>query len=208
MIHHPRGDDRVIAGERAGHVLGAFARCRARPRPSGCRPDGRRAGRPPSPSSCGCAPMASGRPRRRPCPPAAGRDRSAPTSARISASALGPSSAMLSRSVMPVSPCVTMVPMPSSVSTSISKACGTRPSMMWAEPTPPSTASAQARSLGIMPARHAFVLDPLAKLGRGQARGRGWSRPSGLRAGPARRSGRRSSPPASPPRSPSPPRRH
>src|SRR5688500_9248371 len=47
---------------------------------------------------------------------------------------------------------LTMVPMPSSVSSSRSKAWGTRPSMMWAVPTPPSTASAQARSLGIMPA--------------------------------------------------------
>ena len=42
--------------------------------------------------------------------------------------------------------------------------------MMWAEPTPPSTASAQARSLGIMPGADAFMLDPVAQLGRGQAR--------------------------------------
>src|SRR5688572_14013519 len=47
---------------------------------------------------------------------------------------------------------LTMVPMPSSVSSSMSKAWATRPSMMWAVPTPPSTASAQALSFGIMPA--------------------------------------------------------
>jgi hypothetical protein len=46
---------------------------------------------------------------------------------------------------------LTMVPIPSSVRSSIRRACGTRPSMMCAVATPASTASAQARSLGIMP---------------------------------------------------------
>ena len=46
---------------------------------------------------------------------------------------------------------VTMVPMPASVNSSSSSECGRRPSMMWADPTPPRTASTQAPSFGRMP---------------------------------------------------------
>ena len=46
---------------------------------------------------------------------------------------------------------VTFVPIPASVNSSSSSACGRRPSMMWADPTPPRIASTQAPSFGRMP---------------------------------------------------------
>ena len=64
---------------------------------------------------------------------------------------------------------LTIVPTPWSVSSSISSEWCTRPSMMWAKPTPCSTASAQALQLGDHALADAVVLDPLAQLGGGQA---------------------------------------
>ena len=208
MVHHPRGDDRVVAGEGAGDVLGALAGAEADLLLLDIDRMARPAGPPPSRSSCGCARDGFWKTRATPLP-ASGAPRSVRSDkARISAKRLGAEVGDAEQVGSPVLlPSVIIVPMPSSVRISISKACGTRPSMMCAEPTPPSTASAQARSFGIMPARDAVMLDPVAQLGRGQALDEAGFVARRPRAGPARRSDRRSSPPPSPPRSPSPPRR-
>src|SRR5262249_27766948 len=51
----------------------------------------------------------------------------------------------------PAGVAATMVPTPRSVNTSSKSAWGTRPSRMWARPTPPRTARAHASTLGTMP---------------------------------------------------------
>src|ERR1700733_2777299 len=48
-------------------------------------------------------------------------------------------------------PATILVPMPASVNSSSSSEWGMRPSMMWADETPPSIASTQAASFGRMP---------------------------------------------------------
>src|SRR5205085_6010644 len=151
MIHHPGGDDAVIAGERPGDILRALARVDAdlflldidR---MAAELDDRHLGR-----------IAGARRRlleqeRDPLP----LHRPAEVGPLRQSKDLGESAFRQVGDAQEIAhsraSLVTIVPMPLSVSTSISNACGTRPSMMCADPTPPSTASAQARSFGIIPA--------------------------------------------------------
>ena len=208
VIEHPRGDDRVIAGERARHVLDALAaadaelvlldidrmtaelRGRHLHRVAGAR-----------------ARLLEDR-ARRPCRRAA-RGCGCSDSARISAKAAAVRSRIDRRCLTSSFSFRIMVPTPWSVRSSISKRMLHPAVDDVREADALSTASAQALSLGIMPLpTDAVMFDPLAQLGRGEALERGCSRRRHPRAGPARRSDRRSSPPPSPPRSPSPLRRH
>src|ERR1044072_9158611 len=151
MVDHSRGEDRVIAGERAGDVLGALAR--AEPDlllldvdRMGAELDGGHLGRAAGP--------------RRGLLEDEGDALAGERRAEIGP--LGEAEYLLERPLRQRGDAeqvghqsrsfLTIVPIPSSVRISISRAWGTRPSMRWAEPTSPATASAQARSLGIMPA--------------------------------------------------------
>ena len=61
---------------------------------------------------------------------------------------------------------VTIVPMPSGVKTSSSRACWIRPSRMWAWATPPRSASAHEISFGRMPPSIAGAFQHLLELGQ------------------------------------------
>ena len=209
MVHHPRGDDRMIAGEGAGDVLGALARAEAdlllldidRVR---AELDRRHLHRVAGPRARlledqSATPL-----------PASGAAEVGPLgqSEDLRRSAARQDRAMPSRSLTSSVSLLTMVPMPWSVSISISRACGTRPSMMCARADAAVDrvgAGAQLGDHAGADRSHASIR--LAQFGRGQARHQRSSRRRHPRAGPARRSDRRSSPPPSPPRSPSPPRR-
>ena len=165
--------------------------------------------RPPSPSSCGCARSASGRPGRRPCRRAARRGRSARTSARICREAPSrPRSAMVSRSFIQSPSPVADHRADALVGQHLDQQSVRHPAVDDVRGADAAVdrigAGAQLRD---HPGRDAVMLDPLAQLGRGQALDQARFRRRRPRAGRARRSGRRSSPRPSPPRSPSPPRR-
>ena len=84
--------------------------------------------------------------------------------------------------ILPAHPSTTSVPIPLLVKISTSTECGTRPSMIAAVSTPPSTASRHACIFGIMP--DSSVRQHRAQLGRGQVRDeRVAVRPVGVEAG-------------------------
>jgi hypothetical protein len=166
MVEHPRGDDRMIAGERAGDVLGALARADAE---LVLLDVDRMAAElaPPSPSSCGCARSASRNRARRPCRRAAAE-----------VGALGQRED-LARGRRGRGRDGEQVPhqlffldhrADALVGQQLDQQRVRHPAVDdVGEADAASTASAQALSLGIMPA-DAVMLDPLAKLGGGQAR--------------------------------------
>ena len=170
MVDDARGDDRVIAGEGARDVLDASRACRCRPRPSGGRPDGRRAAPPPSPSSCGCARSASRSRARRPCPASSARRSAARTRRGSLAGRPRDEVADGEQMLHQLASRLTIVPTPWSVSSSISSA--------WWHAAVDDVREADAlidrvgagAKLGDHALADAFMLDPLAKLGGGQPR--------------------------------------
>ena len=183
MVHHPGGDDRVVAGEGAGDIFGALAAAQADLLLLDIDWVGAEAGQRPFPSSCGSAPRASGRRGRPPFPPAACQDRSArkePASHSCLGAEFGDGQRSLMRRLPRHHGADAL-----SVRISISRhAARGLDDVGGADAASPRRRRRAA--WGSCPARR-FHGQPFAEFGGGKAGDQAWTRPSDPRAGRARR---------------------